>query len=86
MMLLKKLGDAAARKGMECGKQAQKDVEVVIRSKEFHDLVQYASTLDPENNVQVRKDLMAIDEQMLRLAAEAMKAMRRGKESHVNDR
>jgi len=45
------------------------------------ELVEYAEKLDPSRNVQVRKDLMATDEQMLRVAAEGVKSYRRGTES-----
>jgi len=75
------LGDAAAKVGMKCSKDFQTYSHFVARSKEVHRLVNYADKLDPSNNVQVRKDLMAIDEQMLRVAAEGVKSYRRGTES-----
>ena len=52
----------------------------------MQELVKFAETLDPNMNVRVRKDLMAIDEQMLRLGAEGVKIYRRGTESHINGR
>jgi len=45
------------------------------------DLVKYVEFLDPATNVQVRKDLMEIDEQMLQVASEGIKSYRRGTES-----
>jgi len=52
----------------------------------MHDLVKYVEFLDPATNVKVRKDLMAMDEQMLRVAAEGVKSYRRGTESSDFDR
>lgn len=78
------LGNAATKVAMKQGKIAQKDLMAIAQSKQMHDLVKFAETLDPNVNIRVRKDLMAIDEQMLRLGAEGIKVHRRGTESHAN--